>query len=330
MILRCDRWLLLILLAMAPLARGAVAGFDDLRNWTGEGPHRAALVIDWSDASQSAPALAWGYRWSGAATGEQMLRAIVAADPRLFVRLSPSGPLGVALYGVGYDLNNDGALELDDGAAFDSAGVLESGPSDFAASVDPQDIYAEGWEFSGYWGYAASAVGPGAWSVAPAGLSTRVLTDGAWDAWTFSPGFASAPFPGAAEPAPAAVAPGDYNADGAIDAADYTVWRDTLGQTVAPPGAGADGDRSGVIDGADYAFWRLAFGGGGSATEGGATEDGATSGGAASGRTTPEPSALSLSALNMIALSLAALFARFDLGACLSLVHRFFNRESAS
>lgn len=47
---------------------------------------------------------------------------------------------------------------------------------------------------------------------------------------------------------------GDYNGDGAVNAADYTVWRDTLTQTVTP-GDGADGDNSGVIDAGDYTIW---------------------------------------------------------------------------
>ena len=39
-----------------------------------------------------------------------------------------------------------------------------------------------------------------------------------------------------------------------VDAADYTVWRDTLTQVVTP-GDGADGDNSGVIDTGDYTVW---------------------------------------------------------------------------
>ena len=53
--------------------------------------------------------------------------------------------------------------------------------------------------------------------------------------------------------------PGDYNRDGIVDAADYTVWRDTLGQTVAA-GTGADSDGNGMIDQADYDNWVLDFG----------------------------------------------------------------------
>lgn len=61
---------------------------------------------------------------------------------------------------------------------------------------------------------------------------------------------------------PGAVEPnfnGDYNIDGIVDAADYTVWRDTLGQTVSPFSA-ADGDGSGIIDLNDYNVWKSTYG----------------------------------------------------------------------
>jgi hypothetical protein len=51
---------------------------------------------------------------------------------------------------------------------------------------------------------------------------------------------------------------GDYNQNGAVDAADYAVWRSTLGQAGA--GLAADGDASGTIDQADYDIWRAHFG----------------------------------------------------------------------
>jgi len=58
---------------------------------------------------------------------------------------------------------------------------------------------------------------------------------------------------------PAAIA-GDYNGNGIVDAADYTVWRDTLGSATD---LRANGDNSGasanVIDQADYAFWKTRF-----------------------------------------------------------------------
>jgi Glucose / Sorbosone dehydrogenase len=52
---------------------------------------------------------------------------------------------------------------------------------------------------------------------------------------------------------------GDYNADGTVDAADYTIWRDTLGQSVTAH-SGADGDGSGTIDAGDYTVWASNYG----------------------------------------------------------------------
>ena len=48
--------------------------------------------------------------------------------------------------------------------------------------------------------------------------------------------------------------PGDYNNDGLIDAADYTVWRDTLLNSV-PAGTGADGNGDGFVEADDYTLW---------------------------------------------------------------------------
>jgi hypothetical protein len=54
---------------------------------------------------------------------------------------------------------------------------------------------------------------------------------------------------------------GDYNQDGVVDAADYTVWRDTLGSTTDLRANGDDtGNSHGVIDVADFAIWKEHFG----------------------------------------------------------------------
>ena len=47
---------------------------------------------------------------------------------------------------------------------------------------------------------------------------------------------------------------GDYNLNGVVDAADYTVWRNTLGQVA--DGLAADGNASGTIDAGDYDVWK--------------------------------------------------------------------------
>jgi hypothetical protein len=57
--------------------------------------------------------------------------------------------------------------------------------------------------------------------------------------------------------------PGDYNTDGVVNGADYTVWRDTLGSTTdlrADGSSPTPGVPDGVVDECDYAFWKANFG----------------------------------------------------------------------
>lgn len=55
--------------------------------------------------------------------------------------------------------------------------------------------------------------------------------------------------------------PWDYNQNGTVDAADYTIWRDTLG-TPDPTGKSqiANADRDGSVDQTDYDAWKWHFG----------------------------------------------------------------------
>jgi hypothetical protein len=52
--------------------------------------------------------------------------------------------------------------------------------------------------------------------------------------------------------------PGDYNADGNVDSADYVVWRKSLAETGL--GLAADVNQDSIVDGADYGAWRRNFG----------------------------------------------------------------------
>lgn len=54
--------------------------------------------------------------------------------------------------------------------------------------------------------------------------------------------------------------PGDFNDDGLVDAADYTVWRDHLGQSESVLPLGSTTDGSGIVDGGDYDTWKNNFG----------------------------------------------------------------------
>jgi len=53
--------------------------------------------------------------------------------------------------------------------------------------------------------------------------------------------------------------PGDYDRNGVVDAADYVVWRKTLGSEVLP-GESADGNFDGHVTQIDYDLWRSHFG----------------------------------------------------------------------
>jgi len=78
---------------------------------------------------------------------------------------------------------------------------------------------------------------------------------------------------------------GDYNLDGTVDTADYTVWRNSFGETGSA--LAADGNGNGKIDDGDYAVWKLYFGETASVGAGGAQ--------------VPEPSALILQFLGFAA-----------------------------
>ncbi|MEX2317540.1 MAG: PQQ-dependent sugar dehydrogenase [Pirellulales bacterium] len=54
-------------------------------------------------------------------------------------------------------------------------------------------------------------------------------------------------------------AQGDFNHDGTVNAADYTVWRNELGQSVAN-GTSADADGSGTVTRDDYNIWKSQYG----------------------------------------------------------------------
>ncbi|MEX2168375.1 MAG: NHL repeat-containing protein [Pirellulales bacterium] len=52
---------------------------------------------------------------------------------------------------------------------------------------------------------------------------------------------------------------GDYNRNGIVDAADYTIWRDQFG-TLVEEGTGPDGNNNGFVDSFDRLIWRESFG----------------------------------------------------------------------
>lgn len=189
------------------LATAPAATFEDVQFWVGTGSHRAALVIDWNDG-KTAESLLWGYRWDGAATGFDMFQAVVSADPRLFAHLGTFS-FGTAVMGIGYDLNASGGFDVNPALNFAADGWrVDPGTDEFfddaRVATDADDHYREGWS-SGYWSYYVKATTEASWGYASSGASDRVLSDGAWDGWSFAPNFAdsapSAPIAAVPEPA---------------------------------------------------------------------------------------------------------------------------------
>lgn len=78
---------------------------------------------------------------------------------------------------------------------------------------------------------------------------------------------------------------GDYNQNGTVDAADYVLWRQSLGSAVD---LRADGDGDSVVDEDDYTIWRWTFG-----------NTGGTGASLEKGVVVPEPSVVSMLALAM-------------------------------
>ena len=86
------------------------------------------------------------------------------------------------------------------------------------------------------------------------------------------------------------LAPGDYNYDGAVDIADYNLWRASYGQpAISRAGfAAGDGNDDGIVNAADWAVWRDAASG--------------PLGSSLVANAVPEPTAIALSALGLLSL----------------------------
>jgi Dockerin type I domain len=87
-----------------------------------------------------------------------------------------------------------------------------------------------------------------------------------------------------------AVLYGDYNSDGIVGAADYTVWRNSFGSNVTA-WTGADGNGDGKIDDLDYGVWREHFG---------ATSGAAASAGRGAGGVVPEPPSIAMASIALL------------------------------
>ena len=183
--------------------------FDMIESWTGEGANKAALVIQWNDSKEK-NALVFGYRWDGQATGADMIRAVVAANPQLYGLIqytnvsSPTDPNGgYTINGFGWDTDGDGDIALIDtgngnqvyesetGLFIHPRGYVpgQGGSSDYDydnwKARDTDDFWGAGW-YQSYWSYWVKESEESTFGYSGWGASGRVLQDGSWDGWNFS------------------------------------------------------------------------------------------------------------------------------------------------
>ena len=98
----------LLLLASSSLAAGAECiDWSAIRYWCGEGPNRAALVVqfDTADSGLLNPgALVWGFRWEEGSepTGEDLFRTVASQSPDLLLFTQQTGVYGSTVCGIGY------------------------------------------------------------------------------------------------------------------------------------------------------------------------------------------------------------------------------------
>lgn len=162
--------------------------FDSIQCWVGTGKKRAALVVKWDDGKGNNTNLVWGYKWNGDATGEEMLKAVAAADPRFYMLVNDGTQYGSAIGGIGYDLNENGNIKLMKcSSSFElTDGVYNCANYTFDdfTSNDTSDHWRAGW-YNGYWSYWTTSSTTEAYDYSSVGATSRKLTDRCIDGWSF-------------------------------------------------------------------------------------------------------------------------------------------------
>ncbi|MDE7090646.1 MAG: hypothetical protein K2O53_02865, partial [Bacteroidales bacterium] len=181
-----------VALSARAAADGTAFSFDDIRFWVGEGGKRAALVVDWHDEALD-HALVWGYRWDGDATGYDMVSAVAAADPR-FTLLTHVTQYGHTIAALGYNTYSPYETELV--YAPEDAAPVSYKPVNGIVTTDaynyddwlcsePDALWRAGW-YKGYWSYQVKDAVTDDFTYSGLGASSRRLTDGSVDGWSYA------------------------------------------------------------------------------------------------------------------------------------------------
>lgn len=167
-------------------------GFSDVQYWVGTGSNQAAFVVQWNDG-KNPDALVWGFKWDGNATGEDMLKAIAKADHRFYTLLYQGTQFGTAIGGLGFDLDGQDSRALIKGGnatypLYPLDGIINTTAYDFDDYVakDTNDHWNSGW-YNGFWSYWVKDPTDADFGFSGVGATTRVLQNGSWDVWNYSP-----------------------------------------------------------------------------------------------------------------------------------------------
>jgi len=180
--------------------------FESITSWVGTGSDSATLTVIWNDG-KTPDTLTWGYLFDKTNDiknkGISMVQAVAKADPRFFALIYATSSidtangdsLGVAVGGLGYDLNNNGFFKLvfNDSAIIspNANGLFITYSYDFDdyKTFDMEDHWQSGWVRNGYWSYYISDNGDD-FTYSPVGASTRDLDNRSRDLWDWV-GFSS-------------------------------------------------------------------------------------------------------------------------------------------
>lgn len=167
---------------------------SDVQFWAGTGSNKSYLVVQW-DAANNPSAHVFGYRYDGEKTGWDMISAVAAAHPQLYLLTHLTG-YGYTLAGIGLDVNGNGQQLL----TLDTNGVKSVQAADKATSLvitnaynydnwtptDSSDLWNSGWYTNGYWSYWTKSSSDETFAYSSVGASTRKLCDGSIDGWIFT------------------------------------------------------------------------------------------------------------------------------------------------
>lgn len=162
------------------LAASGVCGFslDDIEHWSGEGTNRSALIVDWHDGTRP-HALAWGFRWNGAASALDLWRAVTNADHGLTGFTTVSGG-GSRLWGIEYRRPARSGELLPETGGHDVRWTAYAW--DHTGDMCRVSVWTH-WRSPAAPGYAATNL-----FVSMEGLELCALADGAWEAMSLNGG----------------------------------------------------------------------------------------------------------------------------------------------